>query len=236
MGRPPTGDQLQQAIEDRVETEVLYREALILGLDKDDAQVRDRLIEKMRQFAETKSVQREPSSAELNELYEQNLDMFTVPGRISFRHLFYSPEKRLQSAKSDAMEALAKIAKEPADSQLAASSADEFPSRDYFRDVAPNDLRVSFGPQFAESLAKLKPGSWQGPIESSMGWHLVFIESYAPGRALSLADVKPELEAMSVARQAPNAWREFCEQLRSKYEVHVSDVPSASTMPTRANN
>ena len=43
--RPPTEEELQGLIEDRVREEIFYREARALGLDRDDPVVRDRLRE-----------------------------------------------------------------------------------------------------------------------------------------------------------------------------------------------
>ena len=45
--RPPTREELEGLIRDRVREEVYYREALALGLDKDDMVIRRRLRQKM---------------------------------------------------------------------------------------------------------------------------------------------------------------------------------------------
>ena len=49
--RPPTGEELDQLVEDFVREEVLYREALVLGLDLADLVVRRRLVQKMEVLA-----------------------------------------------------------------------------------------------------------------------------------------------------------------------------------------
>ena len=61
------------------------------------------------------------------------------------------------------------------DTTLAASLADPFMFQDYYGDRPPEALAKEFGPQFVVALEKLKPGSWQGPIESGYGWHLVLL-------------------------------------------------------------
>lgn len=70
----------------------------------------------------------------------------------------------------------------PEDSKLAISLADPFMFQDYYGDRAPEALAKEFGPQFVVALEKLKPGSWQGPIESGYGWHLVYVDTVIPGR------------------------------------------------------
>lgn len=52
LGREPTDAELRALIEDRVAEELLYREALALGLDRGDAAVRRRVVQKMRFLAE----------------------------------------------------------------------------------------------------------------------------------------------------------------------------------------
>ena len=46
-GRPPTPQELRGLIDSRVREEVLYREALAVGLDRDDVVVRRRMVQKM---------------------------------------------------------------------------------------------------------------------------------------------------------------------------------------------
>src|SRR5436309_1161359 len=77
---------------------------------------------------------------------------------------------------------LAQIAGQPEDSKLAASFADPFMFQEYYRDRAPKFLGKEFGPRFALAVPKLPPGSWQGPVESGFGWHLVFVDTLVPGR------------------------------------------------------
>src|SRR6266496_2164770 len=78
--------------------------------------------------------------------------------------------------------ALARIAGQPENSTLIAPVADRFMFQDYYGDRTPSAIAKEFGPQFAVALEKVNPSSWQGPIESGFGWHLVFVNSVIPGR------------------------------------------------------
>ena len=62
--RPPTRQELAGLVESRVREEVLYREALKLGLDRDDTVVRRRLQQKM-EFVGDELAAAEPGDAEL---------------------------------------------------------------------------------------------------------------------------------------------------------------------------
>ena len=177
--RQPTPEELSGLVENRVREEVLYREALAMGLDKDDDIVKRRMAQKMQFLAEDVANAHEPTTAELKAWFEKNGDKFALPGRITFRHLYFSPDQRGRRAHDDAANALAKIAGQPADSKTAAALADPFMFQDYYADRSPEQLAKDFGSQFAQAVFKLKPGSWQGPVESGYGWHLVFMDSFS---------------------------------------------------------
>src|SRR5271157_1863705 len=162
--RQPTPAEFQAMVEDRVREEVLYREALAMGLDKDDTIVKRRMAQKMQFLAEDVAAAHEPSTAELKAWFEKNSNKFALPSRYSFRHLYFSPDKRGKNTQDDAAKALTKIAGQPEDSKLAASLADPFMFQNYYGDRAPEALAKEFGPQFVVALERLKPGSWQGPV------------------------------------------------------------------------
>ena len=133
------------------------------------------------------------------EWFDENRDKFAFPNRYSLRHLYFSPDRRGPNARDDAASALTKIANEPVDSKLAASLGDRFMFQDYYGDRAPDALAKEFGPPFALAIEKLKPGSWQGPVESGYGWHLVFIDSVIPGRIPAFEEVEGEIEHLQLA-------------------------------------
>ena len=188
-------------VEDKVREEVLYREALAMGLDKDDTIVKRRMAQKMQFLAEDVAAAHEPSTAELKAWFEKNSNKFALPSRYSFRHLYFSPDKRGKNAQEDAAKALAKIAGQPEDSKLAASLGDQFMFQDYYGDRAPEAIAKEFGPQFAVALEKLKPGSWQGPIESGYGWHLVFVDTVIPGRIPAFEEMEPDVKTAWLGEQ-----------------------------------
>ena len=103
---PPTLQQLQGLIEERVHEEVLYREALALGMDKDDVIVRRQLARKMEFVAEDLSRLDEPTPQQLNAWFDQHASQFALPARVTFRHVYFSPDRRGASARADADPAL----------------------------------------------------------------------------------------------------------------------------------
>jgi hypothetical protein len=217
--RQPTAAEFRALVEDKVREEVLYREGLAMGLDKDDTIVKRRMAQKMQFLAEDVAAAHEPSTAELKVWFQKNSSKFALPSRYSFRHLYFSVDKRGTNAKDDAIRVLNKVAGQPEDSKLAASLADQFMFQDYYGDRTPEALAKEFGPQFAVALEKVKPSSWQGPIESGYGWHLVFVDTVVPGRIPALEEIEGDVKTAWLGEQKATAWQKAYAEMRAKYVV-----------------
>ena len=226
--RQPTPQEFQAMVEDKVREEILYREGLAMGLDKDDTIVKRRMAQKMQFLAEDVAVAHEPSTEELKNWFDKNKEKFALPSRYSFRHLYFSPDKRGKNTQEDAAKALTRIAGQPEDSKLAVSLADPFMFQDYYGDKAPTAIAKEFGPQFAVALEKVKPGSWQGPIESGYGWHLVFIDTVIPGRIPAFEEIEPDVKTAWLGEQKATAWQKAYAAMRAKSSVLLPAPPSSS--------
>jgi len=223
--RMPTSEEFGRLVENKIQEEVLYREAVAMGLDKDDTIVKRRMAQKMQFLAEDVAAAREPTTAELRSWFEKNSAKFAQPPRLSFRHLYFSTDRRGDRARDDAEQALSKLAGQPVDAKIARSLADPFMFQDYYRDRAPDYLGKEFGPPFALAVAKLAPGSWQGPIESGFGWHLVFVDTVIPGRVPAFEEIEPDVNTAWLGEQKAIAWRKGYEAMRAKYTVLVPTLP-----------
>jgi peptidyl-prolyl cis-trans isomerase C len=234
--RDPTPEELGRLVDSTVQEEILYREALAMGLDKDDEIVKRRMAQKMQFLAEDVAAAREPTTAELKGWFEKHADRFAQPPRLSFRHLYFSPDRRGARAREDAVQALAKLAGQPEDFPLAAQLADRFMFQDWYRDRAPDYLGKEFGPQFALAVEKLVPGAWQGPIESGYGWHLVFVDTLIPGRVPAFEEIEPDVKAAWLSDQKAQAWDKAYRAMRAKYTVLLPGPPegAAAASPSQA--
>jgi len=223
--REPTPEEFSRLVENRIQQEVLYREGLAMGLDKGDEIVKRRMAQKMQFLAEDVAAAREPTTAELKSWFEKHSAMFTEPPRLSFRHLYFSPDRRGARAREDAAKALVKLDGQPEDAKVAGSLADRFMFQDYYRDRAPSYLGKEFGPQFALAVAKLAPGSWQGPVESGFGWHLVYVDTVIPGRVPVFEEVESDVKTAWIAEQKAKAWEKAYKEMRAKYTVLLPAPP-----------
>ena len=232
--RPPTEKEMLAMIEDRIREEILYREALAMGLDKDDTIVRRRMAQKMQFLAEDVSAQYEPTSEELNTWFAKNTKMFEQPARVTFRTLYFSPDKRGHAARADAVAALARLSGKPATFPGAAALADRFMFPDYMADRTPSEIAKDFGPGFARELFDQKPGAWAGPIESGYGWHLVFVDSLIPGRIPVFEEIEPDVKTAWLATRKAEASEEAYKKMRSKYVLALPAPPEGAPTPGAA--
>ncbi len=229
--RSPTPEEFSRLVEDRVRDEVLYREALGMGLDKDDTIVKRRMAQKMEFLSENVANSHAPSQTELNSWYEKNKQRFAQPGKLTFRHLYFSPDHRGDQTMADAKAALKQLANQPENARVASLFGDRFMLQNKYENSSSDDLAKDFGADFAESVFKLKPGSWQGPLQSGYGLHLVFIESITPGRVPSVDEVAIDVKTAWLAEQRKNEWDKAYQTMRGKYEV---ELPAKTPMDSKA--
>ncbi len=228
QGRPaPSAEQMRTLVEERIREEVLCREALELGLDRDDAIVKHRMVEKMQFLAEDVGSLREPSREKLEAFLRDHADRFALPPLASFRHLYFSFDNHGEKTEAAAREALRRVAGKPADTEDAAALADPFMFQDAYADRSPDRVAAEFGGKFAKALFGLEPGAWRGPVESGYGWHVVFVSSLAPGRAPALEEVEQDVKNQWTADQRAEANRKAYETMRARYEIVLPPAPEA---------
>ena len=231
QGRPaPTPDEMRSLVDGKVREELLYREALALGLDQGDTIVKRRLAQKMEFLFEDLSALREPTNAELEGWFAEHAANFALPARATFRLLYFSPDRRGERARDDAARALAQLADQPADAPAAAALADPFMFQDYYGDHAFGDVAKSFGPGFADALFQQAPGAWRGPIQSGYGWHLVFVDSQTPSRTPAFEEVAADVRTAWLAEQRETIRERALADLKSRYEIVVPE-DLAVTLP-----
>ena len=232
--RPPTPDEMNGLIETRIREDILYREAVALGLDKGDTIVKRRLAQKMEFLVDDVSAFRDPSVDELRAWYARNSQTFAQPARLSFRHIYFSMDGGAERARLDATRTFERLAQMRAGAPVAAGIGDQFMFQNYYDDRLPEQIASVFGTQFAESLFQLKPGSWQGPLESGLGWHVVFITTVAPGRIPAFDEIEPEIKSAWIAEQRVESRRRAFAAIKARYEISLPDVQTKVAAATDA--
>jgi hypothetical protein len=229
--RPPSAEELRHLVEERVREEILYREAIALGFDRGDTIVKRRMAQKMEFLSDDVSDLREPSPDELKAWYAKNGAGFAVPGRMTFRHVYFSPDKRGPQTQTAAQQALDKL-ELPGNSAQAAGLGDRFMFQDFYADSTSDQIGNVFGVKFAEALPNLKTGAWNGPIESGLGWHLVWVDEIMPSRAPEFEEVDlKDIKAQWVSAERAETKRQLFIAMRERYEIVLPKPFSAPTGP-----
>ncbi len=218
--RPPTEAELDGLIEDHIREEVYYREALAMGLDRNDTIVRRRLRQKLEFFTDDLVAAVDPTEEQLETYFSEHADAFRVPSRLSFHQIYFNRDRRGEQALRDAESLLARLNGAGSSVDTSTFGDSLMLPRDYDL-ISEVEVARQLGTEFATALAELPVGRWSGPVESGFGLHLVLIRERQPGSLPELAEVRETVE-----REWRNARREetteaFYRGLRDRYEVSV---------------
>ncbi len=224
--RPPTQAELDGLVQDYVREEVLYREALALGLDRDDTIIRRRLRQKMEFVSDEAAALETPTEAELAEYLAANVDAFRIEPRATFVQVFLDPRRREGTLETDVAR-LREALSQAGDAASAAEVGDRLLLlQPRYEHVARGEVARLFGTEFAEALFAQPVGRWAGPIASGYGVHLVRVEAVSAGRSPELAEVRPVVEREWASARRKELSDAFYDGLRAKYRVTVR-MPAA---------
>ena len=215
--RPPTQEELKGQIDQFVKEEILSREAVKLGLDKNDAVIRRRLQQKMEFVTEDLLATAEPSDAELSEYLSKHPDAFREEASYTYKQVFLNPERRGESIESDAAKLLTELktgadASEAGDTTMLPSSMEK---------ARHSQIAGSFGRDFADALGRGTMGEWTGPVASSFGLHLLLIEEKTVGRLPELAEIRDVVRREWENDRRNQATRGFMDGLLKQYHVNI---------------
>jgi len=224
--RPPFDEELDGLIKNYIRQEVFYREALAMGLDKNDDVVRRRLRQKMQFISEDISALAKPTEPELEEYLALHQEDYRQPRRYSFHQIYFDPSKRGKTVRKDAETLLKKLQTTDIDSVVPGDSLILEPR---FNKTSERDIERVFGFRFAKSLAEMDTGSWQGPVRSGLGLHLVRIDELIDGRDAELNDVRELVLRDYSALKRKQTNEKLYDLLRKRYRVTVEKTVNADT-------
>jgi peptidyl-prolyl cis-trans isomerase C len=196
--RTPTASEIDGLIRDHIKEEIYYREALRLGLDNDDAIIRQRLRSKMEFLATSETENAVPEDTTLQAWLNADPARYAIGATYSFDQIFLNDDNagavRVASLK-------AQLAKDG--NWQAMGDAISLPRMLDKADTT--QITRAFGDPFTAALVKREPGSWFGPVLSGFGTHLVRVRHVQAGRMPKLAEVRQSVE---------NDWRAATVKLR----------------------
>jgi hypothetical protein len=223
--RPPTEQELKGLVESYIREEVYYREALALGLDQDDTVLRRRLMQKMEFLSNDLADLNNPDETALNEYFIAHQDKYELPARISFSHVYFSLDRHGNRIFDDAEKVLTDIRAASPPIPRAPERGDSFMLQYDFTLETPFEVARLFGQDFAEQLFQLETDSWEGPVESGYGLHLVRITEKVEARMPELASAIDNVRTDYMFEQRQKTNKAIYERFKERYEIVVENIP-----------
>ena len=207
VGRDPSDEEVVRIINNLVNEEILYREALKLELDKNDRIIKRRLAQKV-EFLKQDDTQ--PSPADLEKFYDENKSKYVVEDLFTFSHYFFSDQ---DNSDIIARESLVKILNGEA------VDSDPFILGNDLNLMSKNDLKKNFGNSFYKSLTLMDENQWSGPIASDYGLHIVFIKKKVSGYVPGLNQIYQKVYSDYLIMKRRENVINFLDEIKQEYKV-----------------
>ncbi len=215
--RPPTEDEFRGLVEDCLREEVLYREALAMGLDRNDQIIRRRLRQKIEFLTADVVEAFEPTDDELQAYLDADPDRYRRDTVISFTQVYLRAEPDTTHAEARAHTLLDDLRAQPdTDPQ---TLGDAFLHPAVFGNISQQQLAGVFGADFVAQIVELPVGKWGGPITSAFGLHLARVDRLEQGRPSALDEVRDAVYRDLVSKRTREAEQRYFEGLLSQYTV-----------------
>lgn len=227
MQRQPSVDELKGLIDDYVKEEIYAREALALGLDKDDTVIRRRLRLKMEFMNDAAVDALTPTDADLEAYLNAHPAAFEADPMIAFKQIFLNPERRGDRIDQDTASVLEDLrmlgSADPATLGDTTLLPYELPL------TSKSSISQIFGPEFTVAIFNLDPGRWAGPIKSAFGLHIVHVSERKAGHLPLLSEIRA-----AVVHEWSDAKRKELEEdrfndLLKRYRVTIEMPSEAGT-------
>ncbi len=229
--RPPTKQELNQLIEEKVRDDITYQEALSLGLQKEDIYIKRRLRMKLESLYIDLSARNEPTQPELESYLKRHAIDFAIDSQLAFSQVYFSPtnnskeqlDKQIEALKNQLNQNDLQVDIEQlGDSTLLAS---------HYPMMSVKNVHNQFGKAFADSIDALKIGKWTGPIRSQYGYHLVKVEQRIPSYVPDLSEVRLTVERGVISERRQQLLDSHYQRLRDQYSVNIDNSDDQEATP-----
>jgi peptidyl-prolyl cis-trans isomerase C len=222
--RLPTAEERDGLIKQYLRETILYREAVAMGLDRDDTVIRRRLAQKLEFLTQDLISPQPPTEDDLRTYFEAHMDRYQPPDLITMTHVFLDPDKRGDQTLKDAETIKAKLIalKEPP--QDASSFGDPFMLQSYYPERTEAELAKLFGRGFAEPVFELAPQVWHGPVLSGYGTHLVYVHDRQEAEPPTFTEVEERVRQDWENDKREQLNEQFIASLMGRYDVTIEDM------------
>ena len=216
----PTEQELQRLIDGYVREEIFYREALALGLDKNDSVIRRRLRQKLELISDDLAGITIPTDDQLQQFLETNSDKFRIEPQLAFRHVFLDIAQRGNSALDEAARLLAVLSDKGSETNPE-TLGDSLMLPRTFPPTPVGEIAKLFGKSFSTELKNITPDKWTGPVQSGYGLHLILVTEHAVGRLPRLDEIRETIEWEWTAAHRSELKENIYNELRGRYTIVI---------------
>ena len=213
-GRPPSDTEVKELVERWIDEEILYREGLARGLEKDDPRIRHLVAQKMSFVLEQTLVLPSPTAHDLQAWFDVHADRWARPALVDFTQVFVQGDDTTADERARGFLAQLEKGADPG------GMGDTFSGGRRYRRRSIADLTESFGPDFTPGLAEQKEGTW-ALRRSRFGFHVVRIDKRSPAEKPSLAEVRAEVEEDFKRARRSEKLSEKVAELRKHWTIEV---------------
>ena len=218
--RAPTSEELQGLVESWVREEIFYREGLAMGLDRDDPIVRRRVAQKLEFIADGASPT-PPTAAELQAWLDAHADKYQIEPRYTLRQIYFDVARHGEKLDA-AVAAVAAVRRALDAGQTPAGDPTLLPPA--LEKARASEVTRVFGKEFADALKALPINTWQGPLRSGFGVHLVRLSAIEAGRRATLDEARAEVERDLLHARTAQSNAAHYEKLRARYTVRIDSI------------
>ena len=218
--RPPTNEELRQAIDSYVRNEILYREALARNMDREDPRVRIALIQKMQMLAAGQADARGVTEKEISAFFSLRKEKYRIPARVSLLQVFFGDG---ENSRARAEKLLSQFQEQEPSEAILREAGDSTMLETVQEAVTALDLEKLFGTEFTAEVLALPAGKWSGPVRSGYGLHVVKIFDRTPGRIPELAEVRDKVKSDLQYEARRASQEQGYQEIAGKYRVVISN-------------
>jgi hypothetical protein len=230
--RPPTIEERENLIKHYLRELILYREALAMGLDRDDIVIRRRLVQKLEFLTQDVVSPQPPTENELHQYYETHIDRYHPPDLITLTHVILDPNKRGDETFKDAETIKAQLIRLNQAPDDTLSFGDLKMLKNYYPKHSEAELAKFFGRGFAQQVFELNPQEWHGPVVSEYGVHLVYVHERQKSKAPTFSELKAKVRQDWENNKREQLYEKFIASLIARYDVTIEEVPIAKKWGT----
>lgn len=214
--RRPSEQELKKIIDDYVLEEIYYRQALEMGIDKNDVMIRRRLRQKMEFFTAAATSMVKPEDAELEAYLQRNADKYKIDSRYSFEHIYISTDR----SKTELTAKLKQVQKALHNGQLLSGDISLLPKQ--VEKASASNVESMFGQNFTQKLDTLVLNEWSKPLKSGLGVHFVKLTERSPGTWPALQEVREQVIRDWMYQRTQKIRSDIERQMLDEYDVVVN--------------